>query len=493
MQLLTDSQPMSDATGNVLILGVYQSGELPPAAEAFEKQTEGLLGRLREQDEFCGKLGEMVVLFEVPSLKVSKVVLLGMGEREDLDQAAAFRLGATISKKLAAKPLDRMVVDLDEWTTPLVESALAGLMVGCENASLYQAEKKRFPIQEVVWRHATPGALESAKMLGESINLTRRLVNQPPEDLYPETFAQTAEEVARMADLEIEVWDQERLTEEKCGALLAVARGSARPPRLIILRHMGAEKDSPIMALVGKGVTFDSGGLSLKPSESMLNMKADMAGGATVLGAMQAIGWLKLPVNAIGVIGLVENMPGSQAYKLGDVLTSRNGKTIEVHNTDAEGRLVLADALDVACEQGADHLIDLATLTGACVVALGLEVAGVMSNDDEWQEIFLEAAKTSGEYAWPLPMFPEYRDQIRGTIADIKNVGNGRWGGAITAGKFLQEFVGDTPWVHVDIAGPSFIEKATDWQDTGGSGAFVRTLVEIARTWKPNSNQPSTL
>ena len=239
------------------------------------------------------------------------------------------------------------------------------------------------------------------------------------------------------------------------------------------------------MALVGKGVTFDSGGLSLKPTDGMLTMKCDMAGAATVLGAMQAIAQLKLPINVVGLMGLVENMTGPAAFKLGDVLTARNGQTIEVHNTDAEGRLVLADVLCVTVETGAAKIIDLATLTGACVVALGTETVGA---DDERSALVRRSAgrrPRGGEPAWQLPMFPEiYDEQIKSEVADIKNVGDGRWGGAITAAKFLEQFVDGKPWTHLDIAGPAFLEKPKPWLDGGGTGCMVRTLVEVARAWK---------
>jgi leucyl aminopeptidase len=263
--------------------------------------------------------------------------------------------------------------------------------------------------------------------------------------------------------------------------LLAVGQGSARPPRLVILRHKGATAEEPKLALVGKGVTFDSGGLSLKPSESMANMKMDMSGAATVLAAMQAVAKLDVPINVMGLVGLVENLPSSTSYRVGDVLTARNGKTIEVMNTDAEGRLVLADVLAVAVDEGAAKIVDLATLTGACMVALGRYVAGVMSNDQAWCDIVLAAARRCGEPAWQLPMFAEYAEDIKSEVADIKNIGDGRWAGAITAAKFLEEFVGETPWTHIDIAGPAFFEKSKPWIDGGGSGSFVRTLVEVAR------------
>jgi len=288
--------------------------------------------------------------------------------------------------------------------------------------------------------------------------------------------------VAKEHGIECAIWDEKRLEAERMGSLLGVARGSDRPPRLVVLRY---SRGSPgrLLALVGKGVTFDSGGLSLKTNDQMVDMKCDMAGAAAVLGAMQAVAELKLPVNVLGVLALVENMPSGHALKLGDVLRARNGKTIEVLNTDAEGRLILADALAYAVEQKADHLVDLATLTGACVVALGTEVAGVMSNNEAWAERVLSAARQAGERAWPLPMFPLYQEMIKSDIADIKNTGGVRWAGAISAAKFLEEFVGETPWAHLDIAGPAWAEKESPARDAGGTGCFVRTLVELAREY----------
>jgi leucyl aminopeptidase len=247
----------------------------------------------------------------------------------------------------------------------------------------------------------------------------------------------------------------------------------------VALRHFkgGAGKT---IGLVGKGVTFDSGGLSLKPTDGMVDMKCDMAGAAAVLGAMQAIAELDIPVNVLGVMALVENMPSGKAVKLGDVLHARTGKTIEVLNTDAEGRLVLADALAWAIDNKAERLVDLATLTGACCVALGLEVAGVMSNDEAWSGQVQAAAQSAGELAWPLPMFPLYTEMIKSDVADIKNTGGSRYAGAISAAKFLEEFVADVPWVHLDIAGPAWAEKENATRSAGGTGCFVRSLVELA-------------
>jgi leucyl aminopeptidase len=346
---------------------------------------------------------------------------------------------------------------------------------------MYRDEKNLHAFDEVLWDDTYEAVLWSGRILGESVNLVRQLVNEPASRIYPESFAAEAGKFAEEFGLTIDVWDEQKLEEQRCGALLGVARGSQRPPRLVHVQHRGGAEDAPCIALVGKGVTFDSGGLSLKPSDAMKAMKCDMAGAATVLGAMTAIARLQLPVNVIGLMGLVENMVSGDCYKLGDVLTSRNGKTIEVLNTDAEGRLVLADLLDIAVEQKVSRIVDLATLTGACMVALGTDVAGLMANDQVWCDDVKAAADACGEPAWQLPMFAEYGEQIRSKVADIKNIGEGRWGGAITAAKFLEEFVGETPWVHIDIAGPAFLENPKSWLDAGGTGAFVRTIVEVVQ------------
>jgi leucyl aminopeptidase len=358
---------------------------------------------------------------------------------------------------------------------------VAGVIFGSEGQDLYRTEKKQHPFTKLHCHDAPSDTLEAGRVVGQAVNLTRRLVNEPPEQIYPESFADIAAQIANQCDLECEIWDQRRLAEERCGALLAVARGSARPPRLVALSYRGGPPDMPTWALVGKGVTFDSGGYSLKPTDNMLHMKADMAGAATVLGSMQAIARLKIPVNVLALMGLVENMVSSSAYKLGDVLHARSGRTIEVHNTDAEGRLVLADVLTVAVDRDAGMIVDLATLTGACVVALGRDVAGLMSNHRLWADRVRAAADASGEAVWELPMFAEYDEHIRSEVADIKNVGDGRWGGAITAAKFLEQFVADRPWVHLDIAGPAFVESPRPWISGGASGVMVRSLVELAR------------
>lgn len=478
-----DTGPAS-LEADAVVVGVDAQGVLSSEAREIDMATDGLLTRLIATEEISGKLGKVASLLAPAGVRAAQVAVVGLGERARFGRGQAFRAAATAAKHLAQRPRRRVAFFLgDGWTEQQVESGVSGAIVGCRGQDLYRVEKNLHPFDEIVWGNAYEPVLASGQILGDSINLTRQLVNEPPSRIYPESFAAEAEKFAEACGLEVEIWDEQRLERERCGALLAVARGSQRAPRLVILSHRGGPSTDPLLALVGKGVTFDSGGLSLKPTDSMKTMKCDMAGAATVFGAMQAIARLELPINVIGLAGMVENMGGSDAYKLGDVVVARNGKTIEILNTDAEGRLVLADLLDVALERRADRIIDLATLTGACMVALGVDVAGLMTNNQPWCDTVRAAADECGEPTWQLPMFAEYDEQVQSKVADLKNVGEGRWGGAITAAKFLEQFVGRTSWVHLDIAGPAFLENPKPWLDAGGTGVFVRTLVEVARRW----------
>jgi len=481
---------ITDLEADAIVVGVDAQGTLTQEAREIDAATGGLLARLVAQEEISGKLGKVGILLAPPGLRAGQVAVVGLGESRQFGRGQAFRAAAAAAKRLAERRRRRVAFFLgDGWSEQQVESGICGAMVGCRGQDLYRTEKNLHAFEEILWDDAYETVLASGRILGESVNLTRQLVNEPPSRIYPESFAAEAEKFAEEFGLGIEVWDEQRLEEERCHALLAVARGSSRPPRLVILSHRGGGPDDPILALVGKGVTFDSGGLSIKPTDSMKTMKCDMAGAATVFGVMQAVARLELPVNVIGLAGLVENMVGGNAYKVGDVISARSGKTIEVLNTDAEGRLVLADVLDLALERKANRIIDLATLTGACMVALGTDVAGLMTNDQPWCDAVRQAADDCGEAVWQLPMFPDcYDEQIQSKVADIKNVGEGRWGGAITAAKFLEQFVGKTPWTHIDIAGPAFLENPKPWLDAGGTGVFVRTLVEVARRWTAEMN-----
>lgn len=482
MKVLPTENKVAEIPADAVIVGIYSDGELTAEAQSVNEVSGGLISRLFETRELSGKLADVTPILACPGVKARQVAVVGLGRRDGFGRGEAFRAAAAAAKTLANKKREKVAFCLgDGWSEDQVESGICGSIVGCHGQDLYRAEKSTHPIDEILWDDSYESVLSSGQILGECVNLTRRLVNEPASRIYPESFAAEAEKFAEEFGIEIEVWDQAKLEEEKCGSLLGVAQGSDRPPRLVIMRHRGAGDNDPTLALVGKGVTFDSGGLSIKPSDGMKTMKCDMAGAATVVGAIQAIARLELPVNVIGLVGLVENMVSGKSYKLGDVLTARSGKTIEVLNTDAEGRLVLADVLDVAVELGADRIIDLATLTGACMVALGADTAGLMTNHQAWCDQVKSTAELCGEQAWQLPMFEEFGEQIRSKVADIKNIGEGRWGGAMTAAKLLEEFVAGKPWVHIDIAGPAFLDSPKPWMDAGGSGVFVRTLVEVAR------------
>ncbi|MEM9826353.1 MAG: leucyl aminopeptidase [Planctomycetota bacterium] len=396
------------------------------------------------------------------------------------ERGEAFELASLALREFVGTSHRKLVLD---WGGTIADehfdAVVAGGYAGVDGQGLYRSEDDSKLPSNVHLIGGNQAAIDRGTIVGQCINHTRRLVNAPASEINPVTFAQQAEETARQSGLEIEVWDERRLEQEGCRAILAVGRASATPPRLVILRHSGGPAGQAPIAIVGKGVTFDSGGLSLKPSDAMMDMKCDMAGAATVVGVMRAVAELKLPRNVVGLCGLAENMIAGDAYRLGDVIETRSGKTIEIHNTDAEGRVVLADTLDVALQQQPQSIIDLATLTGACLVALGVETVGMMGNDQTWIDQILSAAKQEGEWAWQLPMFELFDEKIKSKVADIKNVGNGRWGGAITAAKFLEAFVGDVPWCHLDIAGPAFADSALPHRDAGATGVMVRTLIRL--------------
>jgi leucyl aminopeptidase len=424
------------------------------------------------------------VVFPFPSSHRARyLTVLSLGQRENWNALAAFRTAGGCAKSIAARERATVAISFPRSDDPNVDkAAVRGAMTGCQGQDLYRAEKRLHPFQTLLWHGIDEALLDAAAIEAECTLLARRWVNEPPANVYPESFVSFATEQTAGLDVEIEVWDEERLKKENCNCLLAVGRGSNRGSRLMVMTYRGA--DHAPLALVGKGVTFDSGGLSIKPTDGMKAMKCDMAGAATAVAALIGIARRKLPVHVVALVGLVENMVSSNCYKLGDVLTSRQGTTIEVLNTDAEGRLVLADVLDVATEKAPGAIVDLATLTGACLVALGNDVAGAMTNNDGWCHRVIAAGNSVGESAWQLPMFAEYAEQIKSSVADIKNVGEGRAGGAITAAKLLEHFVGDVPWTHLDIAGPAFNDGPKCWQDGGGTGAFVTTLIQLAEDWR---------
>ncbi|MFP6770036.1 MAG: leucyl aminopeptidase [Planctomycetaceae bacterium] len=487
MDITLATDPWQDVDTDWLIVGYTPADSpetFPAPLAALDEALGGTIARLISSGDITGKLAELHLLADVPGIAAGRLLLLGLGSINKLTSAKLEKALVTATRRASKAASVRAAIALPSQENGILDDnsaaglAAMALQTGCVGQSLYRTEPGRhaFSAATVVSDAKHSAAVDRGSILGQAINLTRELVNRTAMEVYPETFADRAVTVANECGLECEVLDENRLRDERMGSLLAVAQGSTRPPRVVVLRHNGGGQEAPALAIAGKGVTFDSGGLSLKSNEGMKTMKCDMAGAATMLGAMTAIARLNLPVNVIGLAGLVENMPDGNSFKLGDVLTARNGTTIEVLNTDAEGRLVLADVLAYAVDLGARRLIDLATLTGACVVALGEEVTGVFSNDDEWRDQVVQASASSGEPAWPMPMLDLFDDLIKSDVADIKNVGP-RWGGAITAAKFLERFVDDTPWVHLDIAGPSFASSNKAHREGGGTGCMVRTLV----------------
>lgn len=493
MLLELSSVAWTTAVADWLVVGVPEGVNLEGRLGELNRALGGTLTTLIEQKDVTGKLAELVSVHAPVGVSATRLLLVGLGKLAELDRArfekAMMSAVRSVSSKKDVKPVFALPDGLGSEAPNLSVAAAADIvvasaLVGSVGQDLLKAEPGHFALPQVGVLVAAGqeaearGGLERGQILGESLNLTRELINLPPQQIYPESFADRAHAVAAELGLKCDVLDRDQLVAERMGSLLAVAQGSDRPPRVVAIEYRGGAADAPMTALVGKGVTFDSGGLSIKPTDGMLTMKCDMAGAATVLGAIAAIARLKLPVNVTAYMGLVENMVSGTSYKLGDILKARNGTTIEVQNTDAEGRLVLADVLSYAVDRGAARLIDLATLTGACVVALGEDVSGAFTNNQSWCDEVVAAAKRAGELVWQLPMFDLYNELLKSDVADVRNIG-GRWGGAITAAKFLEKFVAEKPWVHLDIAGPAFASSNKPHREGGATGHMLRTLVEV--------------
>lgn len=473
---ITQASPVDLAVDALVVIA--HEHELIGACSQVDQATGGLISRLIADGDLSTKPGKTFVIVAPPGLQARTLLVCGGGTRALAAAGDTVRIAGAAAKRLADRQRKTVAMALEPSPGQL-SLAVCAAINGCVGQDVLRTEKSYFPPEELLVLGDDAAEVHRGQVLGESMLLVRDLVNLPPNLMTPVTFTQRAQRECSECGIELEIWDEVRLRKERCDSMLGVAAGSLAPPRLLIMRYAGQSGGGtkPI-ALVGKGVTFDSGGLSIKPSDSMLSMKCDMAGAATVLGTMRAAALLRIEQPIVGLVGLVENMISGSAFKLGDVLRARSGTTIEVHNTDAEGRLVLADVLNVALEQSPKAIIDLATLTGACVVALGVDIAGMMTNAPWLQQQFQAAAERAGELVWPLPMHRFFDDQITSQVADIKNVGDGRWGGAITAAKFLERFVGSTPWLHIDIAGPAFADKPKSYQDAGATGAMLRSLIE---------------
>lgn len=481
---MTASEALPKEPGVLVVLATQKGSEdgatvavcSAKVREALDSNVLQTIDRLIGSGEISGAAGEIVCVATSDD-HAPLLVVASLGTPDRLNRGGVVDVAASVVRKLSDKARSQITFLVgDEIPATEHDALVVGAMTACEGQHLYQSQPSTYVPAAFTFVGISSDAAESGQKIGSSINHARRLVNEPPTIMNPTEFANRASEMAKAEGLECEIWDEKRLDAEGCRAILAVGRASTSPPRLVILKHNGGGSEPPI-AIVGKGVTFDSGGLSIKPSEGMVDMKCDMAGAATVVGVMRAIAQLGIKRNVIGLCGLAENMVSGDSYKLGDVIETRSGKTIEILNTDAEGRVVLADTLDVAVEHGPSAIVDLATLTGACMVALGNDVAGLMTNNQDLCDQVVSAAKTESEPVWQLPMFPLYNDKVKSKVADIKNVGEGRWGGAITAAKFLEHFVKETPWLHIDIAGPAFVDSAKPSRDAGATGVMVRSLV----------------
>jgi leucyl aminopeptidase len=453
----------------------------------------GLVQEMHSRGEFTGKALETAVVHRPAGMKAERLLLVGCGEKARFDAAAMRRAGGVMVRSLKPKGITAAAIRLKGNTlSPEMLSALAeGAILGDFEPDRYKTEKKdgAKPFESLVVSipeetAAMGEALRRGRIVGEAQNYTRSLVNEPGNLLTPLKLAAQARELAAECGLECEILDEHRMRQLGFGALLGVAMGSAEPPVMIVLKYTPANgpAGSDHLALIGKGVTFDTGGISIKPSDGMEKMKYDMAGAAAVLGAMRAIAALQPAVAVTALAPCVENMPGHKAQRPGDIVTSYQGKTVEVLNTDAEGRLILADALTYAARQGCTHLVNAATLTGAIAVALGSVYAGVFSNDGKLQQRVLEAGRAAGERLWPFPMDEDYKELLKSAFADVANIG-GRWGGSISAAKFLEEFVEGKPWVHLDIAGTAWLDEAKPFLAKGPTGLPVRTFVRLATDW----------
>jgi leucyl aminopeptidase len=470
---------LDKARGDLLVVPVLSGPTWGPGADWAVAKLGDWVDEYLAAQEFSGKAGQMATVPGGDAVDFGRVVFIGMGDEVDAEglRRGAGTVGRAVSKYAS------VVTTLHELEIEDAAEAVAfGFISGQYRFDKYLSEPKPAKTETLVLSGADAAAMAAADrgaIIAAGVALARDLVNEPAGAKPPAYLAGVAEEIAADTGLKITVYDEEACVAERFGGLLGVAAGAANPPRMVVLRHEPEGAEASVV-LVGKGIVFDSGGLSLKPPAAMETMKTDMSGAAAVFGAMQAIALLDVPVKVIGIAPLTENMPGGAALRPGDVLRARNGKTIEVLNTDAEGRLVLADGLSLAVEEEPDVIIDIATLTGACKVALGPNIGGLLGNDEDAITAVTGAAARAGENVWTLPLEKEYAPLIESPIADMKNIG-GRFGGAITAALFLANFADDVPWVHLDIAGPARADKAEHYIPKGATGFGVRTMVALAQ------------
>jgi leucyl aminopeptidase len=493
MQILVTSGAPSALRAGALVVPVFSDGRLDGAAQAVDVELGGAVAEVLASGEIKGNPNE-TALIHAAGGNPKRVLVVGLGKRETFEPLALAKYAGTAVRYLGKRNVTSIAFALPleaqrhsgEAAGFIVEGALAGTI----DSTTYRTEPdKPIALESIVLaatagahefdRHALEHGAEHGRIVGEAVNVARLLALTPANDMTPTHMAAKAEEIGKTYGLAFHALDEEQMAAKGMGSILGVSRGSDEPARMIVLEYTGDPGSSEKLALVGKGLTFDSGGISIKPAENMHEMKYDMCGGAGVIGAMSAIAQLKPKINVLGIVPSSENLPGPRAVKPGDVLRAMNGKTIEVINTDAEGRLILADALCYARELGATKIVDAATLTGAMVVALGHAATGTISNDDAFRDRFLAIAKHTTERYWALPLYDEFSVTVKSEIADLRN-STGRAAGSLTASAFLKAFVDDVPWIHLDIAGTAYTDAETSSLAKGPTGTPVRAFVALA-------------
>ncbi|HWV57336.1 MAG TPA: leucyl aminopeptidase [Longimicrobiales bacterium] len=502
-EIQTSSRPLEEVETPLLAVPVFvQADGLAPALESLDARLDGAIRRVLDRGDFRGRKGDLTTLYPSPTGAVAaeRIVLVGCGERADFTAEGLRRAVGSAVREAERLRVARLAVALEPTSRAPGTDARGAARVAAEAAGIaawgfdsfrsFASDDER-PVRVTSVTLVGDGSMavddldagaREGVVYADATNLARRLATLPGNHATPGYLAGVAAEIAERRGLQITVFDRDQMETEGLHALLAVARGTQEPPRFIVLEYRGGDADQPPLALVGKGVTFDSGGISIKPADRMEEMKYDMSGAAAVLAAMDAIAALGLPVNVVGIAPCTENLPSGTALKPGDVISSHRGKSIEVINTDAEGRLILADALSYALRFKPAAIVDAATLTGAVVIGLGNHAIGLLGTDDSLVSELKAAGDRVGERCWQLPLWDEYTEQIRSDVADVKNTG-GRAGGTITAAAFLREFVDDTPWAHLDIAGTAWrTESIPNYLRKGASGVPARLMIEWVRS-----------
>jgi leucyl aminopeptidase len=493
MQISLDTKPLSEISTDALVTCIFDKDQkIEGVIAELDRATGGKIRALAESGELTGKMFEMVLLHFPAGISAQRLLLVGGGKQEKFTVADLRKIAGAALRYLKSRGVKKFafLAREGERDPNALQAVTEGLLFANFESDKYRTEKKNKNVIEAVslagWEPAGNAefepAIERGRNIAESQNFSRDLVNEPSNYLTPRILAERAEAMASEVGLTVEILDEKKMAELKMGALLSVTQGSVEPPRLIVLTYTPAKlrEGAPVLGLIGKAVTFDTGGISIKPSAGMEKMKYDMGGGATMVGVMRALALLKPTVKVIAVIPSSENMPSGTAQKPGDVQFAMSGKSIEVINTDAEGRLVLADGITYARKLGCTHLIDAATLTGAIEVALANVNVGVFGQPKEFLERLLESSRAVGEKMWPMPLDDEYADMIKSSIADIRNTGSGKGGGAITAAMFLKEFAEDMPWIHLDIAATTWNDDGKPWAAKGPTGIAIRSLIDLA-------------